>query len=58
MKTAAFIFAAAVLWAADGGVLYNGIRLPAQWPPSDLQLSHEPQPPPPLSALAAGGHPH
>ena len=32
---------------AEGELLYNGIQLPAKWPPNDVTLTAEPSPPPP-----------
>ena len=48
--------AASVAWGADDGeLLYNGIRLPQQWPPRDevKAASREPQPVPYLDAPPA-----
>jgi hypothetical protein len=36
--------------AQEGELLYNGIRLPAEWPPKDRPLSYEPMPVPYLDA--------
>jgi len=36
-------------WADEGEVLYNGIRLPAQWPPRLTALPRDPVPPPYLT---------
>jgi len=42
------IVAAFIAFAGAGGeVLYNGIRLPADWPPGDVRLTAEPPAPPP-----------
>jgi len=42
--------AAAAGFPQGGDVLYNGIRLPSQWPPTGIKLSHEPLPDPPYLA--------
>ncbi|MCX6621554.1 MAG: hypothetical protein NTY38_10830, partial [Acidobacteria bacterium] len=44
------IVPALLLWlgiASAGEVLYNGIELPAVWPPRPAALTLEPPPPPP-----------
>jgi len=47
-RSVVVLFTACLCWSQDSGkVLYNGIKLPAQWPPKNITLSAEPLPTPP-----------